>query len=85
MIKAQCTTLQYPAPSISVQILQGAAGFVLTLVRLPLTVFEVLLVWQDRATERYRLQEIDSHQLKDIGLSPADIYKETSLPFWRRS
>ena len=89
MNKAQCTAIDTPLGAGS-----GAAiarsgstfgGFLYRVLLLPLRVFEVLLVWQDRATQRHRLREMDGHQLKDIGLSAAEVYKEASLPFWRRS
>ena len=44
---------------------------------------EVLMVWQERAHERYQLAGLNDHAMKDIGLSRADVRKESSKPFWR--
>ncbi len=49
-----------------------------------LGLFDALLRWQDRASGRYHLAEMDEHALKDVGLTDADIYKEYSKPVWRR-
>ncbi len=43
----------------------------------------VLLVWQARSSERYRLAELEAHQLEDMGLTRADVTAECSKPFWR--
>lgn len=45
--------------------------------------FEALLLWQERSRERRQLREMSDHLLKDLGLSRADIEKESSKPFWR--
>ncbi|GAB5468173.1 MAG: DUF1127 domain-containing protein [Rhodospirillales bacterium] len=42
-----------------------------------------LLRWQDRANERHHLAQMQDHQLRDIGLSRADIDQEARKPFWR--
>ncbi len=46
-------------------------------------VFGRLIVWQERAEQRHALAMLDDRQLKDIGLSRADIVREISKPFWR--
>ncbi len=43
----------------------------------------ILLVWQERASERHRLAELEAHQLEDMGLTRADVTAECSKPFWR--
>ena len=45
--------------------------------------FEALMTWQQRAVERHHLMSLNDHQLKDIGLSRADIEQEAGKPFWR--
>jgi len=45
--------------------------------------FETLIAWQDRARMRHRLRGLDDFQLKDIGLTRADVEREASRPFWR--
>jgi uncharacterized protein YjiS (DUF1127 family) len=42
-----------------------------------------LLEWQDRARQRHQLASLESHILKDLGLSRADVVRETDKPFWR--
>ncbi len=42
-----------------------------------------LLEWQDRARQRRQLASLESHVLKDLGLSRADVAGEISKPFWR--
>ncbi len=44
---------------------------------------DVLFEWQERARQRYRLETLDDHLLKDLGLSRADVSREVSKPFWR--
>lgn len=44
--------------------------------------FGTLLAWQDRANQRYRLSELNSHLLRDIGLSQRDVGSEVRKPFW---
>ena len=46
-------------------------------------VFGRLIVWQERANQRHALATLDDRQLKDIGLSRADVVREISKPFWR--
>lgn len=42
-----------------------------------------LIVWQERAEQRHALAMLDDRQLKDIGLSRADIVREISKSFWQ--
>ena len=46
-----------------------------------------MLTWLDERLERRRsrraLLEMSDEQLKDIGLSHADVHRETQRPFWR--
>ncbi len=42
-----------------------------------------LLEWQDRARQRHQLASLEGHILKDLGLSRADVVRETDKPFWR--
>lgn len=44
---------------------------------------ETLLVWLDRVRERNWLTGIDERMLKDIGLSRADLMRETDKRFWQ--
>jgi uncharacterized protein YjiS (DUF1127 family) len=42
-----------------------------------------LLTWLERHQERRALREMSDHMLKDIGISRADAWAESSKPFWR--
>jgi len=37
---------------------------------------------QDRATQRHRLRDMESWQLRDLGLSRAAAQRESRRPFW---
>jgi len=49
----------------------------------PAKVIDTILLWQERADQRVHLASLDDYALRDIGLSRADVERETSLPFWR--
>lgn len=46
-------------------------------------VVDLVLDWSDRARDRHQLGGLTDSELKDIGLSRADVTMETSKPFWR--
>lgn len=48
-----------------------------------LRLFDGLLSWQDRTRQRHQLAGLDDHLLKDIGLSRADVARESAKSFWR--
>jgi uncharacterized protein YjiS (DUF1127 family) len=41
-------------------------------------------LWMERARQRRQLARLNDFQLKDIGLSRADVENEVSRPFWRQ-
>ena len=41
-----------------------------------------LSAWQERARQRRQLMELDDRLLRDIGVSRADVARETAKPFW---
>lgn len=45
-------------------------------------VLEQLLRWQEVASQRRRLLEMDDRTLRDLGLSRADVEQEAGRPFW---
>lgn len=45
--------------------------------------YDLLVLWNSRWQERQHLRELDSRILKDIGLSPAEVWQEARKPFWR--
>ena len=46
-------------------------------------ILETLLIWQERASQRSDLGQLNDRMLKDIGLSRADVMREVEKPFWR--
>ena len=44
---------------------------------------DVVLAWQGRANERWALAQLDERALKDLGLRPDQVARETAKPFWR--
>lgn len=44
---------------------------------------QVFSVWPERLRQRQRLAELTDAQLRDVGLSRADVRRETEKPFWR--
>ncbi len=45
--------------------------------------WETLLTWQERASQRRHLASLEDRMLKDMGISRADAEREASKPFWR--
>ena len=46
--------------------------------------FDRVLAWIDRMSQRRRLAELDDRLLSDIGLGRADVEREMARGFWRR-
>lgn len=44
----------------------------------------VLALWQERWRQRRHLEAMEHRAMQDLALSRADIYRETSKPFWVR-
>ena len=42
-----------------------------------------LMLWQERASQRRRLAELDGHMLKDLGITRGEAQAEAAKPFWR--
>ena len=45
--------------------------------------FDAICHYQKRHCSRQRLLMLDDHLLKDIGLSRADVQRESSKSFWK--
>ena len=45
--------------------------------------FLVLRLWPERHSQRTRLSELDSEQLRDIGIDRRQALREARKPFWR--
>ena len=78
-----CTSSLYPfsgrPTSVSVRWGGAVSKFVVASV---LKILDGLVTWQERARQRHALQSIDDRGLKDIGLSRADVVRESRKPFW---
>lgn len=44
---------------------------------------DLLLTWQERAAQRHALAAMDTHLLKDLGITRAEALFEARKPFWR--
>ena len=44
---------------------------------------QLLLTWQERAHQRHALGQLNGRDLRDLGLSRADVAFEAGKPFWR--
>jgi len=44
---------------------------------------ELLMIWHERARQRYQLRGLSDHMLRDLGLGRADVEAEAAKPFWR--
>jgi uncharacterized protein YjiS (DUF1127 family) len=44
----------------------------------------LLREWRRRSRDRAQLATLDERMLRDIGVSPGDVWAETSKPFWRK-
>jgi uncharacterized protein YjiS (DUF1127 family) len=48
-----------------------------------LGLIDTLQLWTERHRQRQALLALSDHMLKDIGLTHADVYRESMKPFWR--
>ena len=48
------------------------------------TLIDLWQQWQTHRRGQRELARLDDYQLKDIGLTRADVYRELAQPFWRR-
>ncbi len=46
-------------------------------------IFATVGTWQDRASGRQNLGEMEPHMLKDIGLDYIEARREAAKPFWQ--
>ncbi len=60
--------------------LQGYGGAIR---RAAVRTADALLAWAERARQRRLLATLDDRLLDDIGLSRADVSRESDKPFWR--
>ena len=60
----------------------AGVGIVRAIDRGLLSAVETLLAWQARAAMRTQMAELSDHLRKDMGISTADVVRETAKPFW---
>ena len=83
MKSEHCTPSLYPFPARSTPLATRSGGAVLKIVVASvLEILDGLVIWRERARQRHALQSIDDRGLKDIGLSRADVVRESRKPFW---
>jgi len=58
--------------SLTATVVQGLADLLTT-----------LDLWQQRVRQRRALARLSDYNLKDVGLSRADVEREVTKPFWR--
>ncbi len=46
-------------------------------------IFDRLLLWQERASQRQALASLDDRLLKDLGITRGEAAQEARKPFWR--
>ncbi len=46
-------------------------------------VLSLLQVWSDRRYQRKQLAKLDTHMLKDMGLTHEQVAAEIAKPFWK--
>lgn len=63
--------------------LKSPADVILLLPRVALYAFNVLLIWQERSTQRHHLATLSERNLLDMGLTASDVQSEYAKPFWR--
>ena len=61
----------------------GQQGFFYGLGRAVVSLFDALLIWQERAAQRSRLQGLEDHLLRDVGLTRDQVVREADKPFWQ--
>ena len=47
-------------------------------------IFVMLRKWRRRSRQRAELARLDERMLRDIGLTPGDVWHEINKPFWRQ-
>ena len=45
--------------------------------------FQILILWQDRESQRRALEALDDRLLADVGLGRDHAAREAAKPFWR--
>jgi uncharacterized protein YjiS (DUF1127 family) len=51
--------------------------------RILMSIFTMMITWQERIRQRRDLASLPNYLLKDIGFTRADIWQEIEKPFWQ--
>ncbi len=73
-----------PSPVLGAQP-AGVADILKAVLRLPLTLLDLMIDWQQRSEERAAITELSPHQRRDIGLSQEDLLEMAAKLRWTRS
>lgn len=46
-------------------------------------IVDAVLAWQQREFDRAAMASMSDHQLRDVGLTRAEVLRECAKPFWR--
>jgi uncharacterized protein YjiS (DUF1127 family) len=60
-----------------------APAILSTILAAALDAWHVLGVWAWRSDQRRRLERLDDHILRDVGLTRAEVDREIAKPFWQ--
>ena len=73
-----------PSPVLGAQS-AGVADILKAVLRLPLTLLDLMIDWQQRSEERAAITELSPHQRRDIGLAQEDLLEMAAKLRWTRS
>ena len=63
----------------------GLTDVLKAVLRLPLTLLDLMIDWQQRSEERAAITQLSPHQRRDIGLSQEDLLEMAAKLRWTRS
>lgn len=63
----------------------GFTDVLKAVLRLPVTLLDLMIDWQQRSEERAAITQLSPHQRRDIGLSQEDLLEMAAKLRWTRS
>lgn len=63
----------------------GLADVLKAVLRLPLTLLDLMIDWQQRSEERAAITQLSPHQRRDVGLSQEDLLETAAKLRWTRN
>jgi len=61
----------------------GSSSLIRRAAAFALVTIDLLMQWLERNKQRRQLMAMSHHQLKDIGLTQSQVYREANKPFWK--